>query len=74
MVLNLQIEMVKKGISRKDLSLHTGIPIRTVGNKLSGNTDWRLGEMNKVKELFPGTTLEYLFTKASETPAPSPGG
>jgi len=61
--------MVRSGVSRKRLSDYTGIPVRTLGNKINGKTEWRLGEMKKVKELFPGASMEFLFADARASDA-----
>ena len=64
MILGLEVEMVRKGISKKQISNHTGIPERTLRNKMQGKTDWKLMECEKVREIFPGMSLEYLFSSA----------
>ena len=60
--INLEAEMVRKGMSKKDIAETLGVRIATVYNKLSGKHPFTLDEALKIKNKhFPGFTLEYLF-------------
>lgn len=62
--INLEAEMVRKGLSKKDIAETLGIKIATVYNKLSGKHPFTLDEAFKIKSKhFPEFTLEYLFYK-----------
>ena len=60
--INLEAEMVRKGLSKKDIAEILGIRIATVYNKLSGKHPFTLDEALKIRNKhFPDFTLEYLF-------------
>ena len=61
---NLQAEMGRKNINRKQLSEMTGIKYSTISDKLNGRTKFDFDEALKIKNVvFPQFTLEYLFHK-----------
>lgn len=61
---NLQAEMARKNISRRNLSEMTGIKYSTISDKLNGRTKFDFEEALKIKNVaFPQFTLEYLFYK-----------
>lgn len=60
---NLTVELRIAGYSQKFLAKHLGLTTKTVGRKLRGEKDFKLGEMRKIQELFPHRTLDYLFTQ-----------
>ena len=61
---NLEAEMVRKGISRKDIADVLGVRYGTVIEKLSGKYEFKLKEAFAIKkEIFPNLDIEYLFEK-----------
>jgi DNA-binding XRE family transcriptional regulator len=59
---NLEAEMVRKGIKRKDISKLLHVRYATVVQKLNGKYKFNLEEAFKIKEhCFPELSLEYLF-------------
>lgn len=64
---NLDAEMARKGIKRKDLaSLFSG-RVPTVSDKLNGRYPLSLYEAEKIRgEFFPELTLDYLFERQEE--------
>ncbi len=61
-MMNLQLEMKKRGVSLYDMQSVLGCTERTVRNKLSGATDFSYSEVLKIRDsFFPGMQLEYLF-------------
>lgn len=61
---NLEAEMVRKGISKKDLSESLNVRYATILDKMNGNSRFFYDEALKIKEIFfPDLTIEYLFEK-----------
>ena len=61
---NLEAELKRKGITRKDLSVHLGINITTISAKLSGKRKLSFDEAASIANLLGGQTdLLYLFDK-----------
>lgn len=61
---NLDAEMARKGIKRKDLAGLFSGRIPTVSDKLNGKYPLSLDEAEKIRsEYFPDLTLDYLFDK-----------
>lgn len=59
---NLEAELSRKGMSKKDLSQKTGIEYKSLLNYLSGTTSINLAAMLKIKHIvFPDMSLDYLF-------------
>lgn len=59
---NLEAEMVRKGIKRRDISNALGVRYATIIQKLSGKYQFHLDEAFKIKEeFFPELSFEYLF-------------
>lgn len=65
---NLEAEMARKGIKRKDLApLFKGRPA-TVSDKLNGKSPLLLDEARKIQSaFFPQHSLDYLFGKDEST-------
>lgn len=59
---NLMIEMKKNCISQNKLADMSGINRWSMVNKMRGKNDFTLQNMRKIQEVFPGCTLDYLFT------------
>lgn len=61
---NLDAEMARKGIKRKDLANLFSGRIPTVSDKLNGKFPLLLEEAERIRnEFFPDLTLDYLFEK-----------
>lgn len=62
MYLNLKCELLKKGITYKQIAKLLGLGEKTIYNKINGNSEFTFSEVKKIKQtLFPDLTLEYLF-------------
>lgn len=61
---NLEAEMARLGIQRKDLAEKLDVRQATISDKLNGKFSFTLDEALQVKEeFFPNLPLEYLFSK-----------
>ena len=59
---NLAAEMARNGVSAAAIQKVIGCSPRTVTNKMSGTTEFTVGEAMEIRnQLFPGLQLEYLF-------------
>lgn len=59
---NLEAELSRKGMSKKELSEKVGIEYKTLLNYLSGTTNINLKAMLLIKrKVFPEFTIDYLF-------------
>lgn len=58
---NLRAEMARHGLDANDVAELIDTSEKTVDNKLNGKTEWIRREMMKIKNRFPGCTLDYLF-------------
>lgn len=59
---NLDAEMARKGLRRKDLAWMFKDRIATVSDKLNGKSPILIDEAFKIKETyFPDLSLDYLF-------------
>lgn len=68
MLHNLEAEMARRNIKKKEIAEALGISERTLRNKLSGISDFTLPEATKIKDkFFPSLDLQYLFAKDEET-------
>lgn len=64
---NLEAEMVKNGITRKDISSFLNVRYATVVQKLNGRYKFNLDEAFTIKKnFFPELSLEYLFQADDE--------
>jgi transcriptional regulator with XRE-family HTH domain len=62
MFINLKIEMMKRGVTVKDLSERIGISSKTYSNKMNGTSEFTRKEMYTIRDLFfPDKSIEYLF-------------
>lgn len=60
---NLRAEMARNKMTAKQLSEAAGFTYESFKNKMSGSTEFKLGEMLAIQSIFPGCTLEYLFER-----------
>ena len=59
---NLEAEIARKGVSKKEIAETLGVRLATVYNKLKGKCPFTLDEAFKIRNKhFPDFTLEYLF-------------
>ncbi|MCR2045524.1 helix-turn-helix transcriptional regulator [Anaerosalibacter massiliensis] len=59
---NLEAEMVRRGITRKDLAKSLDVRYATIIDKLKGRYSFTLDEAFKIKnKYFPTLSFEYLF-------------
>ena len=62
-VVNLEAEMTRKRISRRDIAELVGVTYRTIHSKFNGGSEWTLSECLKIRDkFFPEMELDYLFT------------
>jgi len=65
---NLEAEMVRKGITRKDLAALLKVRYATISLKLNGKSKLYYDEALKIKEaFFPEYDVEYLFQTTSQS-------
>ena len=64
---NLSAEIARNKMSIKTLATQTGIGYETLKLKIRGVTEFRLVEMQKIKEVFPDCTMDYLFESDGQT-------
>jgi len=59
---NLEAEMVRKGVSKKEMAALIGVSYNTMRNKINGKQKFFYDEACKIREhFFPELSLEYLF-------------
>ncbi len=62
MFMNLKIEMLKLGITNKDISKEIETSTKTTYNKLNGFSEFTRKEMYTIRDkFFKDKTIEYLF-------------
>lgn len=60
---NLNAEIARKGLLKKDIALRCGISLTSFYEKLNGNRDWTYPEVIAIwREFFPEQKVDYLFT------------
>lgn len=65
---NLEAEMVRVGISRKEIADLIGCSYRTIHSRFNGESQWLYGECVSIRDaLFPNMPLDYLFATDRET-------
>lgn len=64
---NLDAEMARKGLKRKDLAWMFKDRVATVSDKLNGKSPILIDEAIKIQQTyFPSLSLEYLFKKVKQ--------
>lgn len=59
---NLEAEMARNGIIKKDIVELIGKTYKTVQSKFNGKSEWTYEECVMIRDsLFPTLTLDYLF-------------
>lgn len=65
---NLEAEMAREGVMRKDLAELLNVRYATIIDKLKGRFNFTLDEAFKIRnEYFPHLSLEYLFETEEQT-------
>lgn len=60
---NLEAEMARMGIQKKDVAEKLGVRAATISDKMNGKFPFTLDEVVTIKKsFFPNLTLEYLFS------------
>ncbi len=62
---NLDAEMARQKVLKKELARELGITEKTMSAKLSGDADFKISEMRYIKKRFC-KTLDYLFDTEPE--------
>ncbi len=62
---NLDAEMARNRVLRKELAQELGLTEKTMCDKLNGAADFKLKEMRVIKKKF-NKTLDYLFETEQE--------
>lgn len=55
----IKVEMVKKGMSRKELAQKMGLSNSALGYNLSGNRPFSVKSVKKLIDIFPEANLKY---------------
>ena len=64
---NLEAEMTRQGITRKNLATVLNLRYGTVVEKLNGKYEFKLNEAFIIKKkIFPNLDFEYLFQKEED--------
>lgn len=58
---NLEAEIARRGIKKKDMADKLNLTPKTLSNKLIGKTDFGVKEARCIQSMLPGTTFEQLF-------------
>lgn len=65
---NLEAEMAREGVMRKDLAELLNVRYATIIDKLKGRFNFTLDEAFKIRnEYFPHLSFEYLFETEEQT-------
>lgn len=64
---NLEAELARIGMSKKELADEIGLNYRTLLYKLNGESQINKKEMSLIKKkVFPNMTIDYLFAEQDE--------
>ena len=63
---NLEAEISKNGVKKKDIATALGIQPRTLSLKMTGKTEFLLSEALYIHSLFPSVPVEKLFERRKE--------
>lgn len=69
MFTNLKKVLEEKHINNTTLAKILGVDAKSIFNKLSGMTEWKLSEIRKIQELCPEYSMEWLFATEEQLPA-----
>ena len=62
---NLEAEIARRGIKKKDIAEKLNLTTKTFSNKLIGKTDFWVKEVRCIQSMLPGTTFEQLYEHKS---------
>lgn len=63
---NLKYEIIKNGVTQREIAEFLGIHENSIGNKISGDSSFSVEEAFRIKErFFPSLELRYLFMKSN---------
>lgn len=60
---NLKAEMARKDMTPPMVARAIGICAKSMNNRLTGVSEFKLREMDEIAKLFPECTLDYLFKR-----------
>lgn len=67
---NIRAEMARKNLTMSDIAKGLKVNKRTLGNKLSGKTEFTWSEICRIKKsFFPTCSVEYLFSNECQDSA-----
>lgn len=66
---NLKKVLNEKNITNVMLAKLLDVDAKSVTNKLTGLTEWKLSEIQKIQELCPEYSMEWLFATQEQLPA-----
>lgn len=65
---NLQAEMKRQGVSKRDVLRALKMDERTLANRFSGKRPFKISEAFAIRnQFFPGASIDYLFGETPET-------
>lgn len=59
----LELQILMRGIKKKDIASQLGITAKALSYKLTGRTEFMLSEVRQIAELFPQVPWDVLFKK-----------
>ena len=62
---NLNAELARRGMKKKEFAKLLDISERTAANKLCGKSEFTLSEIRKISGLFPGLSVDYLLSSSA---------
>lgn len=65
MFCNLLIEFKRRKLLQKDVAKEIGISEQAMYKKMVGKSEFTLAEMEKIREMMPDYTIDYLFRRDS---------
>ncbi|MGF9906935.1 hypothetical protein [Brevibacillus porteri] len=64
---NIRAEMARNRLTASAMAEKLELNERTLGNKLSGKSEFTWSEVNRIRSIFfPSCSLEYLFQKEEQ--------
>lgn len=64
----LELQILMRGIKKKDIAAQLGITAKALSYKLTGRTEFMLSEVRQIAELFPQMPWEKLFRQEKKCP------
>ncbi|GED68985.1 hypothetical protein BRE01_26870 [Brevibacillus reuszeri] len=67
---NIRAEMARNRLTASAMAEKLELNERTLGNKLSGKTEFTWSEVNRIRSIFfPSCSLDYLFEQEKQSTA-----